>query len=114
MFDFIFRQYADVQLRILDDVFEFYSAEADLKISYGGSESKDALKISPSSYFKNQEWAAAPELEKDLEYADGRFSFDFVAAIFFLLSRAEEYSDTDRDVHHRFQAKNSVLSQRDF
>jgi hypothetical protein len=40
--------------------------------------------------------------------------FDVFAAAFYLLSRYEEYTSTERDVHGRFEAKNSLAWKHDF
>lgn len=42
------------------------------------------------------------------------FPFDIFAAVFYLLSRYEEYLPSEKDAHGRFQAKNSLAARHDF
>ncbi|MBT8229023.1 MAG: polysaccharide deacetylase family protein [Bacteroidia bacterium] len=47
---------------------------------------------------------------RELNYSDDSFNFDMFSAIFYLLSRAEEYHSTDLDEHGRFKSSNSILA----
>ena len=51
--------------------------------------------------------------EERLIVEGNKFNFDFLSAIFYLLTRAEEYNSEHLDKHNRFQFKASVLYKKD-
>ena len=51
------------------------------------------------------EWEGIPAFFK----TEGTIPFDLFSAVFFLLSRAEEYANSDRDKHGRFSAVHSLF-----
>ena len=64
-----------------------------------------------SGYFSDFNYSS-PDFEVELSYTNGAFNFDFLAAIFYLLARVEEYGNGDqRDMHGRYLAQNSILSK---
>ena len=48
------------------------------------------------------------------QVAGSAFPFDVFAACFFFLSRYEEYLPHEKDVHHRYEAKESLAYKHDF
>lgn len=58
--------------------------------------------LNPSEGKWDQEWILFASENQQVP-------FDLPGAVFFLLSRYEEYDSSDRDEHDRFKAKNSIL-----
>ena len=52
------------------------------------------------------------DFAEHLMFNEQSFSFDFLSAIFFLLSRSEEYNSSALDKHHRFQYQASELYKK--
>lgn len=57
------------------------------------------------------DWEGTPTLFAN---NDGTLPFDIFSAVFFLLSRYEEYTDTERDHHGRFTAQQSIAHKNHF
>ncbi len=76
-------------------------------INYSAETMSKALTIDYSLYLNQLE--DVPTFEKNLTFSDGVSSFDFLAAIFFLLARVEEYDTPHVDEHQRFQPEYSAL-----
>jgi hypothetical protein len=98
-----------------------YIASADFKINYSHTKiSDDELYINPHALlFENEKRKVKAQC---FEYngqtvffaASGDLHFDLFAAIFFLLSRYEEYLPHEHDSYGRFSHKSSVAFQEGF
>jgi len=110
VFDFIFEPAEDYILIYHDDL-KIFSGLSGLKINYSKDIIPGSITISPSGYFENE--ILIPNFTKEIEYVDNDFSFDLVAAIFYLLSRAEEYNPVQLDEHGRYTHTESILYKRD-
>ncbi len=115
---------------VLDFVFdEFYgcgyilvSDFQDLKndsvvINYSNERIDGAIQIVPNGYLFNSDLRQFPKIEikewnnlPSFFKTSGSIPFDLFAAIFLLLSRAEEYVNSKRDIHGRFASEMSVFS----
>lgn len=89
----------------------------ELLINYSGEEIENAVQIVPVGIlFQNDlkqypkidltQWSEIPVFFQ----SSGDLPFDMFGAIFFLLSRVEEYANPKRDAHGRFRAEYSVFS----
>ena len=86
-------------------------------INYSSEAIPNSVQIIPNGYVFKKDLSQYPEIEigtwKDIPVifqSSGDVSFDLFGAIFFFLSRAEEYANTKRDSHDRFRAEYSVFS----
>lgn len=115
--DFVFTQYFGIPYSVVEspvDVLSpdhFYICYAPEKINGYFSVFQDTLlletDIRPQRIFISK-WESLPVFFS----ADGHFDvpFDILSAIFFMLSRYEEYLPHDKDQHGRYLSSNSVLS----
>ncbi len=111
VFDFIFEQYDIDQILFIQDRNKFSRDQSSIKLNYSEEAIRGSIQIPCSLYFGLANWQGAPDIKRYLLDKNGHVSFDFVAAIFFLLSRAEEYSQEDRDIHNRYKPSHSILSK---
>jgi len=114
--DFIFEDCTNVNFELVTDKVEFENKNSPLKISYDIIQNDKCLSIPNSNLFKLEAAQFKGDLlidfEKELSYNAGVFSFDFLAAIFYLLARVEEYDSKDLDSHGRFKYQNSILEKK--
>ncbi len=90
-------------------------------INYSGDHLSEGIRIVPSGYLSEDDLSLHPlvdfiqwnDLPAFFETEGDLIPFDLFAAVFFLLSRAEEYRKKDRDNHGRFLASHSVLFAND-
>lgn len=111
--EFISNQFDAIKFILNDASNPPLENQFNIKVNYSNSVQNNAINISCSGYFKNFDLNEDPSLERDLTFENGKSNFDFLAAIFFLLSRVEEYRDNPRDQHGRFQSSSSLTSKLD-
>jgi hypothetical protein len=125
--DFVFTQYFGIEYQITDD-FSFVSHSAfsinysDVKVEgcYNIYQSPLLLEshicaqhifVTRESIFNNEE-ESIPVFFQSTDHFD--LKYDVFAAIFYLLSRYEEYLPHEKDEHGRYRSSNSILSNPQF
>ena len=113
----IFHVVLRVSYRIIDDLSEFNQTKG-LRIVYNGPKLKDVVWISAESLLLEEDiydfrssirigkWEDTPVIFKN---DDGNIPFDIFSAVFYLLSRYEEYLPIKRDKYTRFKTSESIL-----
>jgi len=109
--DFVFKEVIGLTYRL---ILNTDSLDAKLPfINYSKLE-LDGLQIPPSNYLRTESFFDIPSSSDEnwndapvLFGGEGDIPFDLFSAIFFLLSRAEEYDSSETDEHERFLAENS-------
>lgn len=88
-----------------------------IAINYSNERIENTLQIVPNGTLFKKDLSHFPKVEISMWDENpiffrsaGDLPFDLFGAIFFLLSRAEEYANPRRDLHGRFQAEYSVFS----
>lgn len=124
---FIFELTLNVPFRIIHDLEEFETINNSLKINYsetactaqffqvvpsGLLQQKEISEAKPSAIVKNgmiyfYPSNAKPESEKLCH-------FDVFSAVFYCISRMEEWQQFEQDIHQRFEAPSSFLYQHKF
>lgn len=75
----------------------------------------DSYQIYPSGFLEDNNWEFANHMpvKSDSSYffsqSIGDHNFDLLSAVFFLVSRMEEYNNENYDKHHRFNSLDSIL-----
>ena len=75
----------------------------------------DSYQIYPSGFLEVNNWDFQNHMpiKSDSSYffsqSIGDHNFDLLSAVFFLVSRMEEYNNVNYDKHHRFNSKDSIL-----
>lgn len=116
---FIFQHGLSLNFRLLTTVSEFEEAGGP-KVNYSLSQLNSGVWIKPSGLLEEKGiQPKKPELHKGLgsiphfyktpEAIVGAFHFDIFSAVFFLVSRYEEWQDFEKDKHDRFEAAQSIL-----
>ena len=91
----------------------FKRENSTIVLNYTSGSIKNALKIPIAFCLEDgNEITDFADFERDLQNNNGVLNFDVLSAIFFLLSRAEEYSNDKPDRHGRFMAANSILAKK--
>jgi hypothetical protein len=117
--DFIFTQYYQLPYELISEATHTTSSNL---IFYGlESEGRKAIKVSATSLLSSTEIAPhtlniAKTKTATLLYSipETEIGFDIFSAVFYLISRYEEYLQTTPDKYGRFDAVNSVAYQNDF
>lgn len=99
-----------------------FNASNEAKINYTSTPINNSLNILPQGLlFENSITAQHLDVIKNEKWhtilwpnSNAQIPFDVFAASFYLLSRYEEYTNTVRDKHGRFEAKNSLAFNHDF
>ena len=109
--EFIFRDIAQIPYQICTDD----SSLTDHVINYSDEELPiNCYQISPSGLLFSKDHIN-PQADSDLSYfclfrmKNGHHPFDVFSAIFYLISRMEEYDSYQSDIHGRFVANQSIL-----
>ena len=108
--DYVWTRCLGFEFVLTDDKAFFLSAEIDIKLNYSADYITGVMAIPFSNYFIDFDTKLIPQIEKNLHWDEkGRTSFDFLAGMFFLLARVEEYGEVARDEHSRYVSDQSVL-----
>jgi hypothetical protein len=105
--DFIFDAVDNVGYRLCESISD--KNEANTLVNYSNEKLSDCINIPYELSLNDDE---APSFSEYLIIEDGSFNFDFVAAIFYLLSRVEEYKATPLDDHGRYPYTSSILHHK--
>lgn len=112
---FVFNQWLLCNFNITSDESEFVNSQLN-KINYSDSKIDDALTINPSGFlFETGVKEFVPVCKTDnnkvILFADEttEFGFDIFSAVFYLISRYEEWQKYVKDNHGRFEVRNSIL-----
>ena len=110
---FIFHQHFRSPFIIVTQLDEINST--DILINYSETELPGAFQIVPAGVLSNDQVPVEPVLEECdgmktiYRSAQGHISFDIFAAVFYFISRAEEWRPFQPDTHGRFEADQSFL-----
>ena len=118
--DFIFKEQFGIDYKITIDS-ESFRNHAGAKINYSNSRMEDAYTIKSQSLLFEQDIKEQTINCVDLnnykaffKTSDSDFPFDIFAAIFYLLSRYEEYLPHEKDMYGRFAHENSIAFKEGF
>ena len=118
--DFIFKEQFGLDYKITIDS-ESFRNHAGAKINYSNSRMEDAYTIKSQSLLFEQDIKEQTINCVDLnnykaffKTSDSDFPFDIFAAIFYLLSRYEEYLPHEKDMYGRFAHENSIAFKEGF
>ncbi len=109
VFDFILGGVENIVYSVTDDYDLFISSDADVLINYSDIILPSTINIPYSNYFESKQFS---DFHSELIFVDQAINFDFIAAIFYLLNRVEEYSSTDLDEHGRYRSASSFLHNK--
>jgi hypothetical protein len=120
---FIFNHVLGVRYLIKESKVESQAGEG-FTISYT-KDASDGLKIEPSGFLNKQgiiDTKPERSIHNSLLYfyrnntgnTSEQFDFDIFSAVFYMISRMEEWQAFEPDVHKRFEAKESVLFKDNF
>lgn len=113
--DFIFHQALLCNYIITDNQNEF-TASSLYKINYTSNTLSDSFQIIPSGFLSKTGVEETPPPVTNVNNTpylfpqqSGDMSFDIFAAVFYLISRYEEWQKFVKDLHGRFEERNSIL-----
>lgn len=113
--ELVFSSVLNIQYKITDDIIQFEESKLS-KIAYTSVSSAEVFIQSNNLLFENEINANIPVAEKGYSNFPKFFSsnttdflgYDIFAMVFYFATRYEEYLDTEKDNHQRFQAENSI------
>ncbi len=118
--EFIFNTVLKTNYNITNSIDDFNNS-THYKINYSNQLLGNTFQIAPFGLlFENTitEVKPSPFFKNDLIYFFEKkttdFHFDIFSAVFYFISRLEEWQSFDADTHQRFEAKNSILFQHQF
>jgi hypothetical protein len=118
--DFIFKEQFGIDYKITIDS-EYFRNHDGAKINYSNSRMEDVYTIQSQSLLFEQDIKKQTINCVDLnnykaffKTSDSDFPFDIFAAIFYLLSRYEEYLPHEKDMYGRFAHENSIAFKEGF
>lgn len=116
--EFIFKHVLKVNVNVTTSVSEF-EASSFYKINYSKKTIAGIFQILPSGFLFEKgvtENKPEPVLKNELIYffenkepGNTNFSYDIFSAVFYFISRYEEWQSFEADAHGRFEAKESIL-----
>jgi len=110
--DFVFTKCMGLNYTIVVDLDEFKGSNNQLKLSYCDVPVEGVFHVPDSGYFKNFSIEKEPDTSRHAVNGNGEVLFDVFAAVFYILTRVEEYGNVERDVHDRFKADQSLLYRK--
>jgi hypothetical protein len=119
--NFIFRDAFGCRFSITDQEF-VYSPYVGPRINYSGKYGLDGFRIPVSGFLAEdciRKFEPLPEISDNVpllfwDERESDLSYDIFAAVFFMISRYEEYLDYQPDQHGRFEAGSSLAMKYDF
>lgn len=120
--DFIFKEHLACNYTVCTNISEWHHAQG-IKINYSSEDIPDTLRIVPASILfeegaQTQSLLHINRWKKTFilfyNQPGARIPFDIFSAIFFMLSRYEEYLPFNPDKHQRFAAHQSLAYQYSF
>ncbi len=112
--EFVFNEFYGCRFSFVADINAL--RENQFCINYSTEKVENTLQIVPTGILFEKDLSKFPQVEitewHELPVffqSSGDLPFDLFSAIFFLLSRAEEYANPKRDSHGRFRAEYSVF-----
>lgn len=116
----VFKEVLGVEYKCIHDR-DAFAARQGVKINYSPEPTDHAMHIYPSGLLHQKEIAGQEfstgrwdDLPVIFACRKGTLPFDLFAAVFYLVSRYEEYLPSIRDRYGRFQAEESVAYYNDF
>lgn len=113
--DFVFHQALLCNYVITDNSSDFKSSKL-YKVNYTSSEIEGSFHVNPSGFLDRvgvEETPTPIKSDKGIPYffpqQSGDISFDIFAAVFYFISRYEEWQKFVKDRHGRFEERNSIL-----
>jgi hypothetical protein len=121
IFTTFFKEWLGVDVDIYSSQEDFFAIESPCKLWYAEDAPKDGLLwvfnsgfLNEQSYKKCRVKASGDGEDVVLFPGGGDFGFDVFAAIFYCISRYEEYHSGGRDIHGRFPALSSLAYRMGF
>jgi hypothetical protein len=119
--EFIFNHGLKINHALTNDLKEF-EASTLFKINYSDKTIDSAFQILPSDLLAEiniSENKPQPEIKNEMIYFFGNkqnenIHFDIFSAIFYFISRYEEWQNFEKDIHDRFELKESILFKYNF
>ncbi|WP_317900141.1 DUF7033 domain-containing protein [Aurantibacillus circumpalustris] len=118
---FIFNHFLKSNYKITSDVLEFKTSK-HFKINYSHQKIEGAFQLIPQGLLNEiaiTPIKPIPSFKNEMIYfyennIENVFSYDVFSAVFYFISRYEEWQDFKPDVHGRFEADASLLFQNKF
>lgn len=117
---FIFGEVLGIKYQLIPDIYNIQSSGMPV-INYSDEDLPGAFVIKPAGLMDSGE--IRHEIDPELSVVDGikylfpvksDLGFDIFSAVFYMISRYEEYGNREKDRHGRFQAKNSLAFREGF
>lgn len=108
IFDFIFESVKNCELVYYSDL-EIFRNSSGIKLNYSNEIFDEVVTIPMSNYFND---SVLPDFTSELESVNKIFSFDFIAVVFHLICRVEEYNSKALDEHLRYKSSASILHRK--
>ncbi len=118
--DLIFSEILGISYKITNDI-ERFNKSSETKINYSKEKLGDSFRIEPVGLLKEVEL-----VKQDIRFAEwnnlpvffhrneGNVPFDIFSAVFYLISRYEEYLPFQADAFERFEASQSIAFRGNF
>lgn len=126
VFNFLFNENMGLQYSCTSNLSHFVDANNSLKVNYSGKPNDRTRSIDIYNYGLLQETGITDfeipvngcgletQLFPSLNNTAFTFDFDLFSAMFYLLSRYEEYLNFEADIHGRFKSSNSIAHKYSF
>ena len=117
---FVFNRVLGINFSIMNDIEEFKAING-FKINYSQQLINQSLQITPNGLLDESEITQIkplPFYKNNLIYfyedKNGELGFDLFSAVFYFISRYEEWQNFEPDQHFRFEASSSILFKYNF
>ncbi|MGH2646282.1 MAG: polysaccharide deacetylase family protein, partial [Ginsengibacter sp.] len=121
IFDLVFNWQLGIEYKTTSDL-DIFNAHSEEKINYSSSKRSDEFFIKSSSllfenFIQNQSISVEEKFETKVLFSNSSecdLGFDIFSAIFYMISRYEEYLPFVADEHERFKVKDSLAYKNNF